>query len=262
MIPIFVQSANNAQLCQFMNKRLWEYRKSSDLNHTQLVYTWNAGIFQLMCADDSGNLLLHIIEEAEHMPDPLNYTPGAKHASIKCMQIHRPFALFPKGFMQTMIPGNQQEQQIVAINDALYLTWQKTDEESIHAALPCIQISAENAIGKEYYLFCWTLNEICAYFFYKNGQCELANAYPVNSESELLYYAMAIAKKGGADVRKIHIQVLGDKIDALLQAFTRYAAHVSALQMELPYQAGEYPPFASVSHLLYHYLTCELPAVR
>lgn len=215
-----------------------------------------------MCADESGNLLLHIIEEGEHRPDPLGFTAGAKHTSVKCMQIDTPFSLFPKGFIQTTIPGTKQEQQIQAVNDSLYLTWLKSDTDSFHAAFPCLQISAENAVGKEHYLFCWVLNDSCSYFFYKNGQCELANVYPVASESELLYYAMAIAKKGGADARKIQIQVLGDKIEALLQAFTRYATHVSAVQMELPYQAGEYPPFASVSHLLYHYLTCELPAAH
>jgi hypothetical protein len=242
-----------------MARRLWEHRKSVEFDGTLLVYAWFENVFQLMCCDDSGKLLLHIIEESDTMPDPASFTSGTSHSAIIEMKMDEPFHLLPKGFRETAIGDASDTQRIQLLTENLFLSHPVHPHKSFHAALPLYLISSEKAAGHEFYVYCWVMGHTCTIFYYHNGVCELANIYPAMNESEVLYYCMAAVKLSGADVSKVQFDILGENNQPLIQAFQRYIPNANTARTELPYPAGEYPPHASVSYLLYHYLTCELP---
>lgn len=224
------------------------------------VFFRSDGIFQLMCYNPSGKLHLHVIDQPDATPDPLEYMQGLKFKSMLEMQLNTPFALLPKVFSETGIPGSSQNTVVHKLTDKLLLSHPIMEHPSFHAAIPLYDLSSEKSKNRELYLFCAVFNQICFVFFYREGFCELANSYPVSNDSEVLYFCLAAIKKGNADVNKVVIEILGDKTAEVIGSFERFVPSVSKFRIELPYNAGEYPPFAAISLLLHHYCTCELPA--
>lgn len=242
-----------------MALRLWEFRKNSDLSGNRLVYSLFDGVLQVMCTDDEGQILLHIIEENSTFPGPETFT-GTKHTGeVLQMLIAEPFALLPKVFSHSGLAAPASDTSVTKLSDSLYLAYPQTANPAFHAAVPLYLISHERAQRQNHYLFCWVQFPLCFVFYYRNGQCELANSYPVANDSEVLYFCMAAVKKSGTDIRNVKFEILGEDTKSLIQAFSRFVNTAENAKMELPYTAGEYPPHAPVSYLLYQYLTCELP---
>jgi Protein of unknown function (DUF3822) len=244
-----------------MAQRLWEYRKTAELDHALLASAYSGGIYQVMATDETGNLLLHIIEQVETEPQIEQILPNISSNRVTQMLSKNPFALLPKGFSQTQVPGWDSESVNISLSSQLSLAYPSTVKNTTHSIFPLYKYSVEQTKGHEHYMLCWVHDSLCSILYFRNGNCELANTYPAANESEILYFCMAAAKKAGADVRKVQFDILGDEVQSLLLAFQRYIPNAVAAKIELPYPAGEYPPQASISFLLYQFLTCELPEV-
>jgi hypothetical protein len=236
-----------------MANRLWEFKNSAITGPQKLVHYFSAGIFQALACQATGELGLHIIEEnAVNARDLLS---DAEAVEIK-MDTH--FALVPKPFRDTAIPGFNGNSIIQKLDDTTYIRFEGNSGDA-HIAIPLYFEAKKRAALKANYLLAFLHGDHCFVLFFRNGALELSNAYPVSNEAEVLYYCMAAVKKAAVDVRNMHFDILGNQTKDLLQVFGRFGGNAKNLQLELPYPTGEYPPFAAESFLLYQYLLCELP---
>lgn len=244
-------------MCNFvvLGSRLWEYRASgAEINRT--VYTWHNGILQVLGENADGDLALHLIDEAG-FEDILQLLPESTGHTVY-MDVSSPFALLPKEFRLTDVNTADPEPRLIRLDETLYLSF-PGDQNAVHAALPMYFIGKQAAGRSGQYLICLVLNGYCMLLYFKNGVCELANIYPAVSESEVLYYCLAVAKKTGQDIRQIRFEIFGNNAADILNAFHRFIPNVSLHRIQLPYSTGEYPPQAEVSYLLHQFLKCALP---
>lgn len=231
-----------------MEKRLWEYRTQSPNEVTASLFSRQHGIAQLMQFSD-GTLLLHTIDEGD----------SAASAPVNAVNLESdlPFTLLPEAFQDSGIPGWQGLTQKASL-DGTVVCYAIEDKNSIHAALPLYKLAAEAAKQGDV-VYCYSKQDRCIVFVFRNGHCELANSYPVQGESEIMYFCLAAARKSGADLKQIQIKILGNDTRTLVQALERFGVQASSVQLELPYPAGEYPPYPAESFLLCQLLTCALP---
>jgi hypothetical protein len=230
-----------------MEKRLWEYRIQSPNEASTTFYANLHGITQLMVFDQN-TLINHTITESEQAPE-------APEKSI-CLDAELPFTLIPDAFKETGIPGWEGATRRFPVEGAV-LCYGSHAENSYHAAVP-VYLLAQEASKQGDVVYCYCQQDRCIIFVFRGGQCELANSYPVQGESEIMYFCLAAAKKSGADLKQLQVKLLGNDTKTLVQALERFGVHAAAVQLELPYPAGEYPPYPAESFLLCQLHTCVL----
>lgn len=246
--------------------RFWENRKSSNLENTRLVYCSEQGIQQLLAIDSATEIVFHIIEDGANdrtIQDIIIQT-GCINAGK--MLISNPFLLLPEAFENTQFEGLESNQTITTtIEKGICLRFEKLpNEKCFHAIIPLYFIAKTEAEKHTNFVYTCTLNGHSLVLFFRNGKCELANVFETKNEAEVMYFSVAPIKKAGLNVDQVRFEFLSDVSEArnILKAADRFLPNAGIARLELPYQAGEYPPHAVVSFLLYQYLLCELPEVN
>lgn len=242
-----------------MGNRLWEYRSATAAKEgLQSAWYFHEGVFQCIQCNSQGEIVLHIIEETHQKPS-VSDIPEMSHAEEMVLSSH--FELVPKPFGNAGIPGFDGPITHKELDGDLNVSYgHDPSSKSFHIVTP-LYLQAKSLSAKNPFLvYCYVRNARCFVLLFKNGICEMANAYPAANESEVMYFCIAAAKKSEFDLKQTRFLVLGHKPAALLQSFERFRTDALPARVELPYPAGEYPPYAAESFLLYQYLTCALPA--
>ncbi|MCC7297888.1 MAG: DUF3822 family protein [Bacteroidia bacterium] len=237
-----------------MGNRLWEYRTTPTAeSELQAAFCMVDGVFHFIQCNSEGGLALHIIEESSSLPE-------MDLKSAIEMEFKTPFALLPKVFHETGIPGYTGITGNVSLDENTVLcSGISGTQAQVHVALPLYRHAKSIAEKSKNLVYCYAQNAYCFVFVFKNEICELANIYPAVNESEVMYFCMAGAKKSGLDVRQIDFVLLGNNTKTITAAFERFGIAIQPAPIELPYKLGEYPPYPAESFLLYQYLTCALP---
>jgi Protein of unknown function (DUF3822) len=245
--------------------RFWENRKSINLQNTRLVYYSENGIQQALAIDVAGEIIFHIIEESTDDNSIERMLQETTCINAGRMLISNPFMFIPEAFENTQFAGVEGDQTMTTlIEKGMCLRMANMPKEkSFHAIVPLYFIAKTEAEKNSNLVYTCSLNGYSLVLFFRNGKCEFANVFETKNEAEIMYFAVAPIKKAGLNVDQVRFEFLSDAADArnILKAADRFLPNAGIARIELPYPAGEYPPHAVVSFLLYKYLQCELPEV-
>lgn len=241
-----------------MGNRLWENRTAAAAKDgLHAAWCLHEGVFHFIQCNDAGELTLHLIEERTDKPSVTDL-PELQDAAE--MVISADFELLPKMFRDSGIPGFEGTTSLFSLDDDMHLcAGIREGQNAFHAIAPLYSHAKTMAAQQALLVYCYMIQTQCFVLVFRNGQCEMANCYPAANESEILYFCMAAAKKSEMDLKQTAFRILGNKTSDLLQSFERFHTIASPARIDLPYPAGEYPPHAAESYLLYHHLTCVLP---
>ncbi|MBS3915855.1 MAG: DUF3822 family protein [Bacteroidetes bacterium] len=240
-----------------MPVRLWEYRNAKWNADNSMVCYQSDGIFQAMVCDREENLLLHVIEESDHLESSIHALSVNETGTAFTMDFESGFYLVPKLFLGTVSPEFTGNMQSIAADENLNIQF-SGKENQVHAFYPFYFIAKKNAQLHANYVQILVHGKRCMLAYFRDGNCVLSNIYHASNDSEVLYFAMAAVKLQGQDIRKVHFELLGNQIQELFKVFQRFISDIRPLQMTLPYTTGEYPPYAAEASLMHQFLLCEL----
>ncbi len=245
--------------------RFWESRKTSTLPGSRLAHYYHGGILYALALDAAGDISLHLIEENENPNCAENLIAETGCTNAGEMLFDVPFVLVPEAFEKSRFEGFPGLDVLsFTVEKGMHLQIAADGgRKCFHAAIPLYHIAKKNAEAYEYFVYTAVLQNHCLVHFFRNGKCELANVFPARNESEVLYFSVAPIKKAGLNVDQVRFEFLAeaDETTRILKTADRFLPHASISRIELPYPAGEYPPYAHIAFLLYQFLQCELPEV-
>ncbi len=244
--------------------RLWNSRRAAILPNSRMVYFQRNGIFHALACDAAGEIALHIIEENQDLgaASALLQQEGLSDAGL--MLLDNPFILLPTAFENSDLPGFLPPTiKTTQVEKGLTIkVGNCAAEKNFHAIVPLYYIAKESAEKHKQLVYSCLIDGVLLVLFFRNGLCELANVYKVKNDSDILYFSVAPVKKAGLTVDRVHFEFLAEteELKSLMRTVSRFLPDASAAKIDLPYIAGEYPPFAPIAFLMYQYLQCELPA--
>lgn len=242
-----------------MRNRLWEYRNNQWTGDNRMVHYFSGNIYQALVCDQQGNLLYHIIEECDS-PPPIETLKIVEAGEMLEMDFESPVQMQPGLFSEIEIPGASKNHRIQDLN--AQLNFRYPGSKAVHAFSSFFHEAEKCAKKYATYLQIFVHGKSCMIVFFRDGKCEIGNSYEVQNESEVLYYAMAVIKTSGVDVRKVKIELLSNSPEEYLKLFHRFVPEAQVLRIELPYETGQYPPYAAEAFLMHQFLVCELPVAN
>lgn len=244
--------------------RLWNSQRPALLDDSRLVWFRHGGVFHAMACHSSGDISLHVIEDQGAAGIEALLAETGHITVLGEMRSNDPFQVVPAAFKDAVLPDSEASASTIShAEGSVFFQMHHQGQHPVFAAAQALyRVAKDSAANHENLVYAWQHQGWITVLFFRKGQLELANAFPAANENEMLYFLAAPVKQAGLEVTNVHFEFLSEPEEAagFLKTANRYLPHISTVRIELPYPAGEYPPYASVAFLLYQYLQCELQA--
>ncbi len=250
-----------------MQSTLWQYKHGDPETMEALVGYHADSLSQLMGTSNEEGLHLHLIEQSADK-SWLTGKLRENHASKKLlMNLDSRFMLEPVDMPELSLPGMLRNPITrIKLDDEVQLCFEtdpRSEFEEVHVVYPLYRIALEKAADRKSYVLVYVRGPLAIVLFFLDGACQLANIYPVENESEALYFALAPLRKSGAALNETFLEILSssDQAKGLLDTFQKFIPKAELIKFDLPYESDEYPPHAAEAWLLHYLCQCELPVV-
>jgi hypothetical protein len=214
-----------------------------------------------MACNSAGDIALHIIEVNEDMEAGEKLVAKETFKTSAPMQMHSAFMLAPVAFEETALPVFNNAKRVRLDGDISLIADVALESQGFHCIIPLYHIASKEASKAQHLVYCFAFDKNIFVLFFSHGKLQMANSFPAANESEILYFAVAPIKKAGLNVQDVRFLFLAEAEDlkAIMRTVDRFLPNTAIASIDLPYIAGEYPPYATIAFLLYQYLQCALP---
>jgi hypothetical protein len=230
----------------------WEFRKDETTAVHRFWYQ-ESGVLHEMAFNLEGEMVLHRIAD--------NRLSAADNAVTKGFRLSPeiPYALIPEAFQDAQTPEAAVSLRKIQVEGGYCIVFE--DGNTLPVALPLFVIGQGMCKGKNHFVLLHVAQKKVTVAAFSEQKPLLLNTFPAGNEAEALYFALAPFQRAGIAETEVDVAILADKESqaSLMQLFERFTGRVSPCPVALPYQVGEYPPFADISLLLFTLFSCGLP---